>query len=148
MADIRHRVGIDTPPTRVYEALSTVEGLSGWWTRHIEGDSAVGGSLRFFFGSPEPSAVMEVTELTPDANVTWCCTEGPDEWVGTTFAFDLSESGGETTVLFTNAGWDEPVEFLHHCSTKWAYFLLELKSGLEGGKAHPFPDDAKISSWG
>ena len=34
-----------------------------------------------------------------------------------------------------------------HCSTKWGYFLLEMKAGLEGGKAHAFPDDLKISSW-
>ena len=35
-----------------------------------------------------------------------------------------------------------------HCSTKWAYFLLGLKAGLEGGKATPWPDDMPISSWG
>jgi hypothetical protein len=37
---------------------------------------------------------------------------------------------------------------MHHCSTKWAYFLLGLKAGLEGGAATPYPDDMKISSWG
>jgi hypothetical protein len=51
-------------------------------------------------------------------------------------------------VLFTHAGWREPVEFMHHCSTKWAYFLLGLKAGLEGGPATPYPEDMAISSWG
>jgi hypothetical protein len=68
--------------------------------------------------------------------------------VGTTFSFDLTASEGETGLLFTNAGWEEQVEFLHHCSTKWAYFLLGLKAGLEGGKASPYPGDSKISRWG
>ena len=59
-----------------------------------------------------------------------------------------AEPGGETVLLFTHADWREPVEFMHHCSTKWAYFLLGLKAGLEGGPATPYPQDMAISSWG
>jgi uncharacterized protein YndB with AHSA1/START domain len=145
MADIRHRAGIVAPRTCVYEALSTTEGLSGWWTRHIEGDSAVGGSLRFFFGSPEPSAVMEVTELTPDVRVIWRCTEGPHEWVGTTFAFDLSESGGETTVTLEAAGATVKLTVVHDgfdpdsgmpesVSGGWPVVRSKLKTLLESGQ--------------
>ncbi len=50
---------------------------------------------------------------------------GPSEWVDTEFTFELQQGGadGETVLLFTNDGWREPVEFMHHCSTKWASFL-------------------------
>ena len=78
----------------------------------------------------------------------WRCVEGPDEWKGTTITFELKTSGDETTVLFTHAGWSEPVEFMQHCSTKWGYFLLGLKSGFEDGKATPWPNDLPVSSWG
>jgi hypothetical protein len=91
---------------------------------------------------------MEVVDLTPTSHVAWRCVEGPDEWVDTTLTFGLREEAGETVVLFTHGGWREPVEFMHHCSTKWAYFLLELKAGLEGGVATPYPDDMSISRWG
>ena len=148
MADIRHRVGIIAPKEQVYNALATVEGLSRWWTRDASGDPAVGGKLAFRFGQPEPAAVMEVTELAPGQRVAWRCVEGAAEWVGTSFTFDLSGSDGETVVRFTQAGWREPVEFMHHCSTKWAYFLLGLKAGLEGGSATPYPEDMAISRWG
>ena len=148
MADIRHRVGITAPRERVYESLATIEGLSGWWTRDTAGDPAVGGKLEFFFGQAEPGAVMEVTELAAGQRVAWRCVQGPDEWVGTVLTFDLSQSGGETAVLFTHADWREPAEFMHHCSTKWAYFLLGLKAGLEGGSATPYPGDMAISTWG
>ena len=60
----------------------------------------------------------------------------------------MSESGGETVLLFTHADWREPAEFMHHCSTKWGYFLLGMKAGLEGGSATPYPGDMAISSWG
>jgi uncharacterized protein YndB with AHSA1/START domain len=147
MADIRHRVGIAAPQARVYEQLATTEGLSEWWTRTVAGDPNVGGKLRFYFGQPEPSAVIEVADLAND-HVAWQCVEGPDEWVGTNLTFDLKSSGDETVVLFTHADWREPVEFMHHCSTKWGYFLLGLKAGLEDGKATPYPDDQHIDSWG
>ena len=146
MHDIRHRVGIAVPQNRVYKMLAAKDGLAEFWTRQVEGDSAVGGKLRFFFGSPEPAAVMEVAELWADDRVQWRCVEGPPEWVGTTITFDLTESGGETVLLFTHAGWREPVEFMHHCSTKWATVLLGLRSGLEGGAFTAFPDDTRVSS--
>lgn len=148
MADIRHRVGISAPRGQVYAALATREGLSGWWTRDTAGGDAVGSKLEFFFGQPEPGGVMEVVELVPGQRVAWRCVQGPDEWVDTVLSFDLSESGGETVVMFAHADWREPAEFMHHCSTKWAYFLLGMKTGLEGGSATPYPEDMAISSWG
>lgn len=44
-------------------------------------------------------------------------------------------------------GWREPVEFMHHCSTKWGTFLMSLKSLLETGSGAPAPDDVKVSDW-
>jgi uncharacterized protein YndB with AHSA1/START domain len=145
MPDICHRVGIAAPQQRVYEMLSTKDGLTKFWTQ-VEGDSVVGDKLGFFFGGPDPAVVMEVIKLSPDDRVQWHVVEGPPEWVGTTITFDLKESGGETVLLFTHADWREPVEFMHHCSTKWSTFLIGLRSGLEGGAFTAFPDDTKISS--
>ena len=68
------------------------------------------------------------------------------DWVGTTLSFELKEDGGETVLLFTHADWPEPSEILHHSSTKWATYLIGLRSGLEGGSFTAFPDDTRISS--
>lgn len=146
MPDIRHRVGISAPQGRVFEMLATKEGLADFWTSQVEGDAEVGGKLNFFFGHPEPAAVMEVTELSPNGRVQWRCIEGVEEWIGTTISFDLTDTNEETVLLFTHADWQEPVEFMHHCSTKWATVLLGLKRGLEGDAFSAFPDDARISS--
>jgi len=51
-------------------------------------------------------------------------------------------------LLFTHADWREPVEFMSHCSTEWAVYLLGLKASLEGAKGNPWPDKANICSWG
>ncbi len=145
MPDIRHRVTISAPLESVYEAAATKEGLSEWWTRDgVRGESSEGSRLQFFFGQPEPAAVMEVTRMSPDGQVRWSCVEGADEWVGTQVTFDLTQSDAETVVLFTHAGWRSPSEFMAHCSARWAYFLLSLKSYLETGKGTPFPEDLRF----
>ena len=32
MVDILHRIGATSSPDKVYAALTTVDGLAGWWT--------------------------------------------------------------------------------------------------------------------
>jgi len=147
MADIRHRVGIAAPPQDVYEKLATTEGLASWWTRDVTGDTSVGGRIGFNFG-PDRDIAMEVIEPSATDHIGWRCVGGPDEWLGTTLTFHLEPTADETVLLFAHAGWRETVEFMHHCSTKWAYFILGLKASLEGGKGTPYPADMPISSWG
>ena len=65
----------------------------------------------------------------------------------TTIDWRLSRNDGFTIVRFTHAGWAEPVEFLSHCSTKWAVFLLSLKALVETGEGSPSPNDVAISDW-
>jgi uncharacterized protein YndB with AHSA1/START domain len=145
MPDIRHRVVISAPLQSVYEAVATTEGVSEWWTRGgVRGESTEGSKIEFYFGSPEPAAVMEVTRLDPKGHVRWTCIEGADEWVGTNLSFDLTPKDDETVVLFTHSDWRDPSEFMAHCSARWAYFLLSLKRLTETGKGTPFPEDLKF----
>ncbi len=46
MVDILHKVGILSSPDDVYSALTTVDGLAGWWTDDTRGNSDVGGDDR------------------------------------------------------------------------------------------------------
>ena len=147
MVDILHRVGVVTPtPGKVYDALTTVEGLAGWWTDDTKGDGDVGGVLEFRF-PPVGGFDMKVVELRPSERVAWRVVDGPEEWVGTTIDWELRQSGDYTIVLFRHEGWREPGEFMHHCSTKWASFLLSLKALLETGVGAPAPRDMEISDW-
>jgi hypothetical protein len=43
--------------------------------------------------------------------------------------------------------WKEPVEFIYHCSTKWAVFLLSLKLLIERGNGAPWPNEINLDSW-
>lgn len=146
MIDILHRVGVVAPLDDVYRAVATPEGIAGWWTTDTTGKSEVGGQLAFRFGDLG-GFDMEVLELDPAGHVRWRVTDGPAEWVDTEIDWRLDRRGEYTIVQFRHEGWREPVEFMHHCSTKWATFLLSLKELVETGRGRPAPDDVRISDW-
>ena len=148
MADILHRVGIKSAsPNDTYKALTTCEGLSDWWTDDTHGESnKVGGVIHFRFGD-RGFFDMNVVELDPTKRVLWQAIDGPKEWIGTKVSWELKQEGDYTIILFKHQGWKEPVEFMHHCSTKWAIFLMSLKSLVETGKGAPYPNDIKIDNW-
>lgn len=150
MVDILHRVGIKSFQDKVYEALATREGLASWWTGDTQGESKVGEVLRFRFsaaGVEVGGFDMKVVELQPGQQVLWQVLDGPAEWIGTRIAFELKQEGEHCIVLFKHQGWKEPVEFMHHCSTKWAILLMSLKSLVETGRGAPSPNDVKIDNW-
>jgi len=151
MVDILHRIGIKSPATEVYNALTSLEGLAQWWTEEVQGSSQVGGKIEFLFrtksGELLGKMVMEVLELNAPKDVRWRCIEGPDEWIGTDITFQLSEQDNQTIVLFGHRNWREAVEGTYHCSMKWATFLLSLREYVETGKGKPSPHDLKIDNW-
>jgi len=151
MVDIIHRIGIKAPLSRVYEAVSTVEGVAGWWTKETTGESKLGGAVQVLFRNGKGDEIgkmqFELLELKPNEAVRWRFKAGPNEWLGTEVTFKLVQEGDQTIVLFGHRNWREPVEFMAHCSMKWATFLLSLRQLGETGKGKPAPDDLKIDNW-
>ena len=129
MADILHRVGIKASLDETYKALTTREGLAAWWTNNTQGEGNVGGVIQFRFsadGSELGGFDMKVLELDAGKRVLWQVVDGPKEWIGTKVSFELKRDADFTIVLFKHQGWKEPVEFMHHCSTKWGVFLMSM----------------------
>jgi uncharacterized protein YndB with AHSA1/START domain len=95
MADIIHRVGIKASPHKVFAALSTINGLAGWWTANTSGVSDVGKTITFQFHDLKGKIIgemgMEVVKQEPFKRVQWQCIKGPDEWIGTDITFDLNQ---------------------------------------------------------
>ncbi len=77
--------------------------------------------LQFRFGAG--GFDMKVLELHPAGRVLWQVVAGPEEWIGTKINLDIDREADRTIVLTRHQGWTEPVEFMHHCGTKWAVFL-------------------------
>jgi len=151
MFDIIHRIGIQSPETRVYQALTSLEGLGHWWTEEVQGNCEEGGKIDFSFrtksGELIGKIVMKVEGLDAPGEVRWHCIDGPADWIGTDVTFQLSNAEDQTILLFGHRNWNEASESTAHCSMKWATFLLSLREYLETGKGKPSPDDLKIDNW-
>ena len=143
MAEIRHRVGINGSADAIYRLLTTDEGLARWWTTDTSGAGEPGSIIHFRFGEDGPR--FEVVELIPQRLVRWRhYGDLPAAWMGTEVSFRLDAEEKQTFVTFCHANWRLADDFLAHCSTKWAIFMMSLKAAIETGRGRPFPDDLHI----
>ncbi len=142
MASIKHYLLIKAPPEKVYKALTSTEGLRGWWTLEAKTDEQVGGVAEFIFGEHYHDK-MRIINLEPDKKVEWECFEDDKEWIGTTFTFDLEEKDGDTILRFTHDNWKEETDFFASCNYHWGYYMQSLKQYCESGSGTPFSDKSQ-----
>jgi len=159
MPNIHQEVLIGSPTERVFSAITTREGLSGWWTPDAQARPERESVGRFPFG-PTYFKEMRITELTPPNRLNWTCITGCDEWVGTTISFELrsgdkaelSTSRPElydqlhqltqdagTLLILHHDGWREYTSMFAECSYTWGQFLRSLKLLCESGAGRPWP---------
>lgn len=138
MKKIIHSVHVHATPRKVYEALTTTDGLSGWWTNNVVVEPRVGGMIRFtFHGDFHPR--MKQTTLEQDRRVQWICVGGHDNWQDNTFTFTCDDRNGETMVHFEQTYAQElPDETYGTYNFNWGYYLNSLKQLCETGSGTPF----------
>ena len=136
MSDIQHHIRIQAAPKAVFQALSTIDGFTGWWTP-TSGDCNPGGQVDFRFGEHVTSAQVET--IVPGQRAEMKFTSTVPDWTGTRMTFDLEPNGGTTLVKFGHRGWKDQNGFFGHCSMQWAVYLLSLKDYVETGKGSPYP---------
>lgn len=140
MAEIRHLLHINAPVDKVYEALTTIDGLSNWWTKQTSGRTEVGGIIQFGFGGGL-STDMKVTGMKKNESVDWECVAGFPDWVGTKIRFTLGTGDGKTKVLFEHYDWRESNEFFAGCSFSWGRYMESLRQLCQTGKGESFGSD-------
>ncbi len=134
---IKHLFHIDAPKEKVFEAISTIEGLSNWWTTQTKGGDGLNDTIQFNFGSsigPE----MKIVDLKPFEELIWECTASQHRWKRHTFIFSLDENEGKTQVRFSHNGWTEQDDFYAICSFAWGRYLESLRQYCQTGKGAAF----------
>ena len=137
MADIRHFVNIKAPAKKIYEAVSTKNGLKSWWTDKVTGGEKEGETIQFHFG-PDYHKDMAIKKIVPGKRVEWACTVGHPEWVGTKLSFDIEDKGDKSILRFAHDGWREETDLYGQCSYDWAGFIRSLKNMAESGEGMPY----------
>jgi uncharacterized protein YndB with AHSA1/START domain len=137
MYSIKHLFHINASKEKVFEAISTINGLANWWTIKTTGDDSLGGTIQFNFGEHE-GPQMKTIELTPNEKLTWECVASPFGWDGHTFTFLLDENDGKTRVRFSQDGWTAQDDFYAGCSFSWARYMESLRQFCQTGKGEAF----------
>jgi uncharacterized protein YndB with AHSA1/START domain len=141
-ADYQKMIRVNAHPQAVFDALTTISGLTGWWT-HVTGSGEAGGELRFYFDSPEP-CVMHVDDATRPRLVQWTVTGYsvlPD-WVGTRPTFTITPVDGDASELqFRHHGLTQELDCIQLCTRGWDHFLASLRVYAETGRGMPFGSD-------
>lgn len=125
----------------MFAALTSQDGLSGWWTTHVEAPEAAAGAIvQFTFGG-DFNPAMEITAIEPDRRVNWKCVDGHQPWQDNRFEFELTDTGGEGGVR---------LRFWQHYATEldddaygtynynWGYYLQSLYELVTTGSGKPF----------
>jgi len=138
MKTILHTADISSSPSKVFAALATEEGLSGWWTTKVKADVRVGGIIDFTFGQTfNPD--MEITTLEKPQLVAWKCVGGHEPWSDNTFHFKI-EARGDGCILFFRQEYARELsnEEYGRYNFNWGYYLDSLQLLVETGKGKPY----------
>jgi hypothetical protein len=135
--DYQSQLTLTASADAVFDALTTIRGLSAWWTS-VTGDGLAGGELTFSFGLAA-QAVMRVDAAERGVGVRWtniaCHVE---DWVGTTVQFDIEATpAGGTELRFRHAGLTPRLECYSDCKSGWDHFIPSLRAYVETGTGNP-----------
>jgi uncharacterized protein YndB with AHSA1/START domain len=134
-------VEIAATAARVFDALTTRDGISGWWTSFVTGSPIAGETIELAFAGIDERIVMRVGATEPFSSVVWSCIEhtGHPEWVGTTVVFEIeATNNGSTELRLHHIGLVPDLDCFEQCEAGWRHFLRSIKGYVERGEGMPF----------
>ena len=136
MAEAVFLVDIAAPAARVREALTSRDGLMGWWTDDVEIE---GGTISLGFSDAPERFSLRIDTESADL-VRWTSVgEFPPHWVETRVSWTVMDDPGSNgvKVFFEHAGFASPDPMLGHTAMVWANLMNSLKGFCETGRPSP-----------
>lgn len=140
MHSLDHEISIGASGRKVFLALTTPDGLRGWFSARTEGSGEPGSRWDMSFTGSSTRFVWEIETSTPDELVVWRCLQGPGDAPGTGASFALDEVGGRTLLRFSHEGWPHTEGNFRRCNTLWGGLLHRLAIYAESDVPSPLYD--------
>jgi uncharacterized protein YndB with AHSA1/START domain len=135
MTDVLFRFEVEATPETVLAALTTSDGIKGFWTSRADVPADVGGTLKVEFAiAPLPFDLR--LEQSDAHTVAWRTETFPPHWVGSRIRWDIEGRGGGSTVNFSHSGLNDDQEAGQVAYT-WGQVMVKLKHYAESGTPDP-----------
>lgn len=134
MPSIRHSIGIEANPEKIYPLISTGSGFSKWWAQDVRNGPNETLDLGFFKRTTVYR--LQLKRASEPLKADWHCLSG-GEWKGTKLLFHLSKNEDQTVLEFSHANWKAKTEYLVSCNTTWGELMFRLKSAAENKPRGP-----------
>ncbi|MFI1761138.1 SRPBCC domain-containing protein [Streptomyces sp. NPDC020800] len=136
MPDIAMHLAVEADLDTVHTAISTTEGIRGWFTTTATAAEGVDGLHGPAFpGVPEPWC-LRVTEAQPGRRLVLAGPNGP--WTGTEQTYELpARPEGGITLRFPHSGFPAADDVHRDFTYGWATTFVQLKSYAETGEPAP-----------
>jgi uncharacterized protein YndB with AHSA1/START domain len=142
--DITHNLQIKASATKIYKAVATENGITGWWSKDCSVGESEGETSLLKFNKQGTIIEMgfRTLELSPNKRVVWQCISMPNPaWIGTKISTQISESAKGCEVVFSHTDFDEKwagQEPYEQTRGTWNHFMASLVSYCEGGAGEPW----------
>ena len=144
MRTIHHVLDIDASAPDVWDALTTQDGLSRWWSSDVTMDPATVGTVIHFIFAGDFNPRMEITDIEAGRSLGWRCVGGHPNWSDNTFTFELAVLvPGRTRLRFTQHYATELSDDDYGIyNFNWGYYLESLRLWCTHGAGKPFQPSA------
>lgn len=155
--DFQMKLSLPVSVEKLYEAVSTEEGVRKWWTEFANVSNEIGSTAEFSLPKAGFYVKAEISALQPNQLVEWKVFDSmhPEasgfsnlrDWEGTIIRFELKEvSGGNSVLSFTHIGLSEKLECYQACERGWTSYLTSLQQLLVSGKGNPYKEVSNENS--
>lgn len=139
--NIYHNLLIKASPKQVFDAVSQPEHLNNWWSLKSSGKPELNSEYNLNF-TDKYNWFCRVSKVKVNASFHLKMTESDEDWMPTTFGFELEPKDNGTYLRFNHQNWPENNDHFKHSSFCWALLLNGLKNYLEKGIVIPFESRA------
>jgi uncharacterized protein YndB with AHSA1/START domain len=142
MADMHHLIQIDhVEAPAAYAALTTQDGITGWWTSRADVPGARAGQvLRMSFPDAPITWDMRIDKADAHTLVEWECIGGPPGWEHTRVGWGVEATDAGAVVRLDHTGFPAVDDMFRIVTVGWAQMLLSMKAYLESGVRKPVFD--------
>ncbi len=137
MHHIHHELRIATTPSKIFQAISTQQGMQSWWPKIAGSNYELSSEVRLFF-SEEYDWTAEVIAVEENRFIYFAMIKADADWTETTLKFDIAEQDDFCLLSFSHQNWKELNHHFKRTNYCWAFYLKMIKDYTEHNIVVPF----------